>query len=72
MMSLNRNRLFKGFLDWQITLMSHRGSVWLKRVYNLDLQCKEQLLQDLFCNSYESSFRYKNLVQKSLKEHSDD
>ena len=52
--------------------MSHRGSVWLKRVYNLDLQCKEQLLQDLFCNSYQSSFRYKNLVQKSLKEHSDD
>ena len=33
MLSLNRKRLFKRFLDW--------GSVLLKQLYNLDLKFKE-------------------------------
>ena len=41
MMSLNRKRLLKRFLDWKITLMLHWGSVLLKQLYNLDLKFKE-------------------------------
>ena len=41
MLSLNRKRLLKRFLDWKITLMSHWGSVLLKQLYNLDLKFKE-------------------------------
>ena len=41
MLSLNRKRLLKRFLDWKITLMLHWGSVLLKQLYNLDLKFKE-------------------------------
>ena len=41
MLSLNRKRLLKRFLDWKITLMLHWGSFLLKKIYNLDLKFKE-------------------------------
>ena len=41
MLSLNRKRLLKRFLDWKITLMLHWGSVFLKQLYNLGLKFKE-------------------------------
>ena len=54
MLSLNRKRLLKRFLDWKITLMLHWSSVLLKHLYNLDLKFKEnwpkkeELLKHLF------------------------
>ena len=54
MLSLNRKRLLKRFLDWKITLMLHWGSVLLKQLYNLDLKFKEnwpkkeEILKHLF------------------------
>ena len=41
MLSLNRKRLLKQFLDWKITLMLHWVSVLLKQLYNLDVKFKE-------------------------------
>ena len=41
MLSLNRKRLLKRFLDWKITKTLHCGSVLLKQLYNLDLKFKE-------------------------------
>ena len=41
MLSLNRKRLLKRFLDWKVTLMLHLHSVLLKQLYNLDLKLTE-------------------------------
>ena len=41
MLSLNRKKLLKQFLDWKITLMLHWVSVLLKQLYNLDVKFKE-------------------------------
>lgn len=41
MLPLDRNKLFKQFLHWKITLMLNWGNVSLKQLYNLDLTLKE-------------------------------
>ena len=41
MLSLNRKRLLKRFLDCKTTLMLHWGIVLLKQLYNLALKFKE-------------------------------
>ena len=40
-LSLNRKKLLKRFLDWKVTLMLYWGSVSLKQLYNLDLKFEE-------------------------------
>ena len=73
MLSLNRKRLLKRFLDWKITLMLHWGSVLLKQLYNLDLKFKENwpkngrtIKTSSFRDGYQKSFRYINPIQKSI------
>ena len=53
--------------------MLHWGSVLLKQLYNLGLKFKENwpkkgrtIKTSFFRNSYQNSFRYINLIQKSL------
>ena len=73
MLSLNKKRLVKRFLDWKISLMLNWGSVLLKQLYNLDLKFKESwpkngrtIKTSFFRDGYQKSFRYINPIQESI------